>query len=432
MRYWTKGAIQRKERFVREWVVAYDLHRNKFNKAKAMRTALGEPYRDAWDSWPEKVWKSDNDSVVLVQADIQQDKNQRTRGVLQCVWNNVRSLVRTPRQETPAVAVKEEEPDGGNEPVRRPTVENFHKILLWISQHSIVQIKRPSLKLLISRQEAMKMNLELEESCHIRLHSPLSGISIESNENPKIWDTPPGAAAKNLAVEIEKLNAVKWTKKAAEEIYVRAAEKAQRKLSDKEMTLFRWMCFHIYLGGTPTSNRMKQDVFGYFHGATSAQCVFVYEKMKGPGITGLYASCGYTKYVPELDTWSDEYVSRVTDMDPLTSESYEWCANKRNAISLRLVWVVSQLMNAYQRHHIDLCTALALSDREWELWCQQWHMYKRDYAIGITHGIMPRKDAGYEVVCLYLEALTRIEVQEQPSGKKAKSRETVRPSQKIT
>ena len=66
----------------------------------------------------------------------------------------------------------------------------------------------------------------------------------------------------------------------------------------------------------------------------------------------------------------------------------------------------------------DLPSALSLSDREWELWCQQWHMYKRDYAIGITHGIMPRKDARYEVVCLYLEALTRIEIQEQPPGKK--------------
>ena len=75
-------------------------------------------------------------------------------------------------------------------------------------------------------------------------------------------------------------------------------------------------------------------------------------------------------------------------------------------------------MNASQQHQIDLRSALALTDREWELWCQQWHMHKRDYAIGITHGIMPRKDARYEVVCLYLEALTRIEIQEQPPGKK--------------
>ena len=75
-------------------------------------------------------------------------------------------------------------------------------------------------------------------------------------------------------------------------------------------------------------------------------------------------------------------------------------------------------MNAYQQHQIDMRSVLALTHREWELWCQQWHMCKRDYAIGITHGVIPKKDARYEVVCLYLEALTKIEVQEQPLGKK--------------
>ena len=186
------------------------------------------------------------------------------------------------------------------------------------------------------------------------------------------------------------------------------------------MIIFRWMCFHIYLGGTSTSNPCNTDVFGYFHGAMSAQCEFMYDKMKGPGMTGLYASCGYTKYVHELDAWMDEYMTRVTDMDPLSSESYEWCANRRSAISLRLVWVVSQLMNAYQQHHIDFRAVFALTDREWELWCQQWHMYKRDYAIGITHGINPKSDARYEVVCLYLEALTRMEIQETTTWKEGR------------
>ena len=175
-----------------------------------------------------------------------------------------------------------------------------------------------------------------------------------------------------------------------------------------------------YLSGwKTTSNPCSTDVFGYFHGATSTQCEFMYEKMKGPGgMTGLYASCGYTKYVQELDAYLDKHLSRVTDMDPLLSESHEWCLNRRGAISLRLVWVVSQLMNAYQQHHIDFHAVFALTDREWELWCQQWHMYKRDYAIGITHGINPQSDQRYEVVCLYLEALTRMEIQETPPGKK--------------
>ena len=112
--------------------------------------------------------------------------------------------------------------------------------------------------------------------------------------------------------------------------YTLASQKGTNANSPRErekMIIFRWMCFHLYLGGTSTSNPCKTDVFGYFHAATSAQCEFMYDKMKGPGMTGLYASCGYTKYVPELDAWMDEYMTRVTDMDPLSSESYEWCAN---------------------------------------------------------------------------------------------------------
>ena len=68
------GLIQLKETYVRDWVVAYDIYRRKFNKEKPMRAALGDPYKEAWDSWPEKVWKSDNDSVVLVQTDIRQER----------------------------------------------------------------------------------------------------------------------------------------------------------------------------------------------------------------------------------------------------------------------------------------------------------------------------------------------------------------------
>ena len=167
------------------------------------------------------------------------------------------------------------------------------------------------------------------------------------------------------------------------------------------------MCFHVYLGGTPTTNPHKEDLFGYFHAATGAQCDFLYDKMKGPGITGLYASCGYAKYVPELDTWTDDHMTYVTDMNPLPSKAYEWFATRKHAVSSRLVWIAAQLMNTYQQHHIDTRAVLALTDREWELWCQQWHMYKRDYAIGITHGIILKKDVRYEAVCLYIEALTR-------------------------
>ena len=350
------GLIQLKENFVREWVVAYDMHRNKFNKDKSMRATLGDPNKDAWDSWPEKVWKSDNDSVVLVQTDIQQEKRQRTQGMMQCVWNNVRAMVGAPTPEPAAIAVKEEESESTSEPIRRPSFFTGE-----LPQNAIVDISafnRPDQAVFI--EAVNKPPLGYEEDPGTRRVMPHKApfafewhensgwnaqarldqrISLEKNKNSRIWDTPPGAAAKTVATEIEKLNIVKWTKKGAEEVYTRIAERSQRKLSEREMIIFRWMCFHLYLGGTPTSNPCTTDVFGYFHRATSTQCEFMYDKMKGPGMTGLYASCRFTKYVPELDAWMDEYMTRVTDMDPLSSESYEWCANRRGAMSLRLVWV---------------------------------------------------------------------------------------------
>ena len=441
------GLIQLKETFVREWVAAYDTYRNKFNKNKSMRAVLGDLYKEAWDSWPERVWKSDNQSVVLVQADIRQEKNQRTQGMMQCVWNNVRALVGAPPTLEPAVvAVKEEESEGTSEPIRKPSF--FTGDLPINAIVDISAFNRPDQK---AFSEAVnKPPLGYEEDAGTRRVMPQKApyafewhentgwnaqkrldqrISLEKNKNTKIWNTSPGQAAKTVASELVKLSAVKWTKKAAEDVYIRIAEKQRSKLSEREMTIFRWMCFHIYLGGKTTSNPCSTDVFGYFHGATSSQCEFMYEKMKGPGMTGLYASCGFTKYVQELDAYVDEHLSRVTDMDPLLSESYEWCVNRRGGISLRLVWVVSQLMNAYQQHHIDFRAVFALTDQEWELWCQQWHMYKRDYAIGITHGMNPQSDQRYEVVCLYLEALTRMEIQETPPGKKdAKAWVTFNPS----
>ena len=113
----------------------HDMHRNKFNNERPMRATLGDPYKEAWDSWPEKVWKSDNDSVVLVQSHIQQEKKESTQGLFDCVWSNVRSLMSGHRQETPAVEVKEEDQETVSEPINRPTFSTGE-----LPQNSIVDI----------------------------------------------------------------------------------------------------------------------------------------------------------------------------------------------------------------------------------------------------------------------------------------------------
>ena len=350
------GLIQLKETYVRDWVVAYDLYRGTFNKRKSMRAALGEPYKGAWDSWPEKVWRSHNDSVVLVQTGIRQEKQQRTQGIMQCVWNNVRALVGAPPTLEPvAVTVKEEESEGTAEQIRRP--DFFTGDLPLNTVVEISAFNRPDQSAFIEAvnvpppgyddepgakrvmPDKAPFAFEWPENRGWNAQARLDQrINLEQNKDPKIWHTLPGQAARAVESELAKLTALKWNKKGAAEVYTRAAEKTLGKLSEREGIIFRWMCFHIYLGGTSTSNPCSTDVFGYFHNAMSTQCEFMYEQMKGPGMTGLYASCGYTKYVKELDAYMDEYLPRVTDMDPLLMESYQWCLNRRGAISLRLVW----------------------------------------------------------------------------------------------
>ena len=115
------GAIQCKEKYVRRWVVAYDMRRNKFNRKGPMRAILGDPYKNAWDTWPDNVWKHDDDSVELVHAYIQEEKKQRTQGIFNCVWSNVRSMIKGPRTDASSMEVKEEEVEPPVESVKRPT-----------------------------------------------------------------------------------------------------------------------------------------------------------------------------------------------------------------------------------------------------------------------------------------------------------------------
>ena len=209
-------------------------------------------------------------------------------------------------------------------------------------------------------------------------------------------------------------------------------EKKKGIFSEKEMTLFRWMCFHIYLGGTPTSNpnNYLEEVFKYFHGAMGAQCEFMYDKMTGPGITGMYASCGYTKYSKEMDSW----MMRKWNMSRTCYRWHQTFMSGSSKESLQLprawCWWLLELMNAHQQHHLDVAAVLSLTDREWEweLRCQQWHIYKRDLGIGNCFSVVPAADVRYEKVCAYLEALTRLEVQESPGKTDAKAWVTVNPT----
>ena len=79
--------------------------------------------------------------------------------------------------------------------------------------------------------------------------------------------------------------------------------------------------------------------------------------------------------------------------------------------------MVANMMHNYQQHHFHMATALGLTEKESEGWCQQWHMYKRDLAVGITFSTVPESGTRFEpvsrvTVCVYLQTLLRVEVAE--------------------
>ena len=80
-----------------------------------------------------------------------------------------------------------------------------------------------------------------------------------------------------------------------------------------------------------------------------------------------------------------------------------------------IVRCVAVMMNEYQLHHIDMPTVFALIPEQWRVWCMQWHMFKRDYEISRAYQLIPEAGCRYEVVCVYLETLLRLEVTETES-----------------
>ena len=169
--------------------------------------------------------------------------------MLQCVWNNVRSIVRAPTQEPPAVAVKEEEQDNVNEPVNRP--EFFTGELPQNTIVDISALNRPDQAVFIEAVNQPPVGYEEdpgfkkvmphkspfafewpENSGWNAQQRPTQRISLENNKNPKIWDTPPGAAAKTLASEIQKLNATKW-RRSRLRIYILALQKRLKESSPR-------------------------------------------------------------------------------------------------------------------------------------------------------------------------------------------------------
>ena len=84
------GAIQRKEEYLKPWVDAYDLYKDKCQVPNNAKEMLRDRLRESWDSWPSKVWKMTDEGVQLVREQIARPKTERSTGILQCFWNTLR------------------------------------------------------------------------------------------------------------------------------------------------------------------------------------------------------------------------------------------------------------------------------------------------------------------------------------------------------
>ena len=84
------GAIQRKEEYLKTWVDAYNLYKDKCKSPNNIKEMLKDRLRKSWDSWPSKVWKMTDEGVQLVREQIAKPKTERSTGILQCFWNTLR------------------------------------------------------------------------------------------------------------------------------------------------------------------------------------------------------------------------------------------------------------------------------------------------------------------------------------------------------
>ena len=231
-------------------------------------------------------------------------------------------------------------------------------------------------------------------------------IHLEESKDPQLWQGPLAQRLQDLKAGLKD----NWSTKLRTKVFNECIEVNSHELSDKENMLFRWMCIHVALDGTPTSNPKPGNVFKYIHYALNYNSDFVLDSMQGTGLTGLYSVSECTVSDPMLDTWTDERLDYIWEQNPIPESMYARAGGDYKKFMKAIVRCVAVMMHEYQLRHIDIPTALALSPEQWRVWCMQWHMYKRDYEISRTHVLLADPGCRYETVCLYLETLMRLEV----------------------
>ena len=382
------GAIQRKEEYLKTWVDAHNLYKDKCKTPNNIKEMLKDRLRKRWDSWPSKVWKMTDEGVQLVREQIAKPKPERSTGILQCFWNSL-------RKKTSSTSVKQEEPedtdmvlspeswtgdmplnalvtlDCYNRPDQTPFINAINEAKQGHDDDQIVM----TCKCPAAFEWKLNRGWNAEERLQQRIH-------LEASKDPHLWDGPLGQKAQAYADDLENT----WgNKKKRKQAFWSCLGSSGSDLSDKEKVLFRWMCIHVTLGGTSTSNPKPGNVFEYIHHALDSSSEFVLEGMdESTGISGLYSASEYHISDPTLDTWADRKLDYIWEQPPISRSIYKRSENDYKKFMKSIVHFVAMMMHDYQLYHIDMPTALGLNQDDWKVWCMQWHMYKRDYEISRT------------------------------------------------
>ena len=82
------------------------------------------------------------------------------------------------------------------------------------------------------------------------------------------------------------------------------------------------------------------------------------------GISGMYSASGYNTSVPYLDTWADMNMDYIYEQPPISRSVYKRSENDYKKFMKSVVHFVAMMMHDYQLYHVDMPTALGLSQED--------------------------------------------------------------------
>ena len=213
----------------------------------------------------------------------------RCAGILKGFWN-------TFRRKTSGPGVKQEQPDEMDEVqypeyitgdlpanslvglncANRPDHMPFVSAINGAKQtHDDDQIIIPS-KCPAAFEWTMNTGWNAEERLPQRIH-------LEESKDLQLWQGPLAQRLGDLKIALKD----NWSTKQRAKAFNDCMDVNSHELSDKELKLFRWMCIHVTLDGTSTTNPKPNNVFDYFHYPLNDNSDFVLDSIQGTGLIGM-------------------------------------------------------------------------------------------------------------------------------------------------